>query len=59
MYPNPRIVYSIAKDGLIFKFFSKVLSKFKTPAVATVTTGLITGNLGLNHIENCRFMNLI
>ncbi len=43
MYPNPRIIYSIASDGLIFKCFSKILPKFKTPAVATVTVGLITG----------------
>jgi amino acid transporter len=43
MYPNPRIIYSIASDGLIFKCFSKILPKFKTPAVATVTAGLITG----------------
>ena len=43
MFPTPRIVYNIAEDGLIFKCFSKILAKFKTPAVATISTGLLTG----------------
>jgi cationic amino acid transporter 3 len=43
MFPMPRVVYAIASDGLIFKFLSKVLPKVKTPAVATILTGILTG----------------
>ena len=45
MFPLPRVVYSIASDGLIFKFLSKVLEKLKTPALATLITGSLTGEL--------------
>ena len=44
MFPMPRVVYSISSDGLIFKFLSNVMEKVKTPAVATIVTGLLTGN---------------
>ena len=35
----------MACDGLIFKFFSRLLPRFKTPFVASVTTGLFAGAL--------------
>ena len=41
----PRIVYSMASDGLIFKFLSKLTPRFKTPFVASIVTGLISGKL--------------
>ena len=43
MFPMPRIVYAISSDGLIFKFFSTIIPKFKTPIAATIVTGLFTG----------------
>ena len=45
MFPLPRIVYSMANDGLIFKCFSRLLSRFKTPFIASVSTGLFAGVL--------------
>lgn len=45
MFPMPRIVYSMASDGLIFKFLSKLTPRFKTPFVASIVTGLISGTL--------------
>lgn len=45
MFPIPRITYSMASDGLIFRFFSKVLPKIKTPALAIVITGTLTAIL--------------
>ena len=45
MFPMPRIVYSMASDGLIFKFLSKLMPRFRTPFVASIVTGLISGKL--------------
>ncbi len=45
MYPMSRIVYSISNDGLLFNILSKVIPKFKTPAFAIISTGLLTGIL--------------
>lgn len=44
MFPMPRIVYTMACDGLLFKVFSKVLPKIQTPWVASLVTGIIGGN---------------
>ncbi len=41
----PRIVYSMANDGVIFKFLGNVLPKFKTPYIASICTGLFAGNI--------------
>lgn len=38
---QPRIFYSMAKDGLLPKAFSKVHPKFKTPYITTIITGII------------------
>jgi amino acid transporter len=35
----------MADDGLIFKFFAKVLPKLKTPYVASIVTGLFAAIL--------------
>lgn len=43
MFPMPRVVYSLASDGLIFKFLSYVIPKFKTPALAAISSGLFAG----------------
>lgn len=42
---QPRIFYTMSKDGLLPSFFSKVHSKFKTPYVATIFTGLFSATI--------------
>ena len=42
MYAQTRIFYTMARDGLLPKVFSRVHPKFKTPAVNTVLVGLVT-----------------
>ena len=42
-FPLPRILYAMSSDGLIFKFFSRISNRFKTPIVATVLAGLASG----------------
>jgi APA family basic amino acid/polyamine antiporter len=49
---QPRIFYSMSKDGLLPPVFSKVHPKFKTPYVSTIITGslamIIAGVLPIN-----------
>lgn len=43
---QPRIFYSMSKDGLLPKFFSKVHPKFQTPYITTIITGVIAMVIG-------------
>lgn len=40
LFPMPRVVYAMAKDGLLFKFLAEVWPMTGTPAVATCLFGL-------------------
>jgi APA family basic amino acid/polyamine antiporter len=40
---QPRIFFSMARDGLLPESFAKVHPKFKTPYVPTILTGLVVG----------------
>ena len=42
MYAQTRIFYTMARDGLLPKVFSRVHPRFKTPAINTVRVGVIT-----------------
>ena len=46
----PRIVYTMACDGLLFQPFSAVLPKLKTPWVASLVTGIIGGKNRLRRL---------
>ena len=50
LMPMPRLVYSMAKDGLLFKFLARVNTKTDIPVIATVITGALTGRRILRHI---------
>ncbi|XP_015788652.1 cationic amino acid transporter 2 isoform X1 [Tetranychus urticae] len=43
MFPMPRVLYSMASDGLIFRFFAHIHPRTQSPLVATLTTGLFAG----------------
>ena len=43
MFPMPRVVYSLASDGLIFRFLSYIMPRLKTPVAAALTSGLFAG----------------
>ena len=36
-------MYAISSDGLIFRVLSKIHSKFRTPLLATILSGLFAG----------------
>ncbi|CAD5124924.1 DgyrCDS13168 [Dimorphilus gyrociliatus] len=47
MFPMPRVIYAMARDGLLFNFLSVVNKNTGTPLVATVITGFIASLLSL------------
>jgi len=44
MYGQTRIFYTMARDGLLPKVFSRVHSKFKTPWINTILVGFLTAS---------------
>ncbi|XP_054161650.1 cationic amino acid transporter 2-like [Oppia nitens] len=42
MYPLPRVLYSMASDGVLFRFLATVHRRFQTPLYATLIAGLLT-----------------
>ncbi|NWY51706.1 CTR2 protein, partial [Chionis minor] len=41
IFPMPRVIYAMAKDGLLFKYLAQISSKTKTPLVATLSSGAV------------------
>ena len=49
---QPRIFFSMARDGLLPSAFARVHPRFKTPHVTTILTGLAVGGIaGVTNIE--------
>jgi len=42
---QPRIFFSMARDGLLPSVFASVHPKFKTPHVTTILTGVLVGGI--------------
>ena len=47
MFPMPRVVYTMASEGLIFKFMGYVHPRLKTPLYACLFTGIFSGIMSL------------
>uniref|UniRef100_UPI0037E96C16 high affinity cationic amino acid transporter 1-like n=1 Tax=Semicossyphus pulcher TaxID=241346 RepID=UPI0037E96C16 len=41
MFPMPRVIWAMAKDGLLFKSLANISPRTKTPLTATVTSGVV------------------
>ncbi len=47
MFPMPRVVYSMASDGLIFRIFSYVSPTLRTPINSCIFTGVLAATMSL------------
>jgi len=47
LFPLPRVLYSMASDGLLFSIFGKVSNKSHTPIYSTLIGGFISGLMAL------------
>ncbi|KAK3753482.1 hypothetical protein QZH41_009879 [Actinostola sp. cb2023] len=47
LFPLPRLLYAMASDGLIFKYFSYVSKSTEVPLVGTLFSGLLAGILAM------------
>lgn len=45
MFPLPRVIYAMAKDGLLFSFMGTIHPRFQTPMKGTLIAGTLTGIL--------------
>nr|XP_046265764.1 high affinity cationic amino acid transporter 1 isoform X4 [Scatophagus argus] len=44
MFPLPRIIFAMARDGLLFSFLARI-SERKSPITSTVTAGVMSGKM--------------
>ncbi|XP_068998254.1 probable cationic amino acid transporter [Embiotoca jacksoni] len=47
LFPMPRVIYAMSRDGLLFRFLSHVSALTHTPAVACVVSGSLAAVLAL------------
>lgn len=47
MIPLPRVMYAMALDGMLFTIFGRVNNYTKTPLIATLVSGALSGVLAL------------
>ena len=47
LFPLPRLVYSMAQDGLLFRWLGLVYTRTNTPFIATWITGIVAAVLAL------------
>nr|XP_015201401.1 PREDICTED: cationic amino acid transporter 2 isoform X1 [Lepisosteus oculatus]XP_015201402.1 PREDICTED: cationic amino acid transporter 2 isoform X1 [Lepisosteus oculatus]XP_015201403.1 PREDICTED: cationic amino acid transporter 2 isoform X1 [Lepisosteus oculatus]XP_015201404.1 PREDICTED: cationic amino acid transporter 2 isoform X1 [Lepisosteus oculatus] len=41
IFPMPRVIYAMAKDGVLFTALARINPKTKTPVIATMTSGVV------------------
>ncbi|KAB0393544.1 hypothetical protein E2I00_003275, partial [Balaenoptera physalus] len=47
MFPMPRVIYSMADDGLLFRGLARIHARTRTPIMATLASGTLAGVMAL------------
>ncbi|XP_068204065.1 cationic amino acid transporter 2-like [Palaemon carinicauda] len=47
LLPLPRVIYAMADDGILFRSLAKINKRFRTPAVATIVSGVFAGLMAM------------
>ncbi|XP_066978746.1 high affinity cationic amino acid transporter 1 [Macrobrachium rosenbergii] len=47
LLPLPRVIYAMADDGILFRSLAKISKRFKTPAVATIASGVFAALMAM------------
>ncbi|XP_027833776.2 cationic amino acid transporter 3-like [Ovis aries] len=47
MFPMPRVIYSMADDGLLFRGLAHIHARTRTPVMATLASGILAGLMAL------------
>ncbi|XP_067647170.1 cationic amino acid transporter 3 [Eurosta solidaginis] len=42
LFPLPRVMYSMAEDGLLFRFLGKISSRFRVPVIGSIFAAVFT-----------------
>lgn len=45
LFPLPRVMYSMAQDGLLFRFLGKVSPRFRVPVTGSIVAALFTATI--------------
>lgn len=56
MFPLPRVLYAMSSDGVIFRYLARVNNWTKTPLIATILSGLLSGRYA---IQTGRWVKII
>lgn len=53
MFPLPRVLYAMGMDGVLFRPLSNIHKRTKTPVLATILSGLFTGEKIQSLFRSC------
>ena len=58
MFPMPRVIYSMADDGLLFRGLARIHARTRTPIMATLASGILAGKEIMSMPSLINFLSL-